>query len=301
MPEITRYRITTSTTAPARLASAAGRFTTWGSPGIQPPDLYWSADFATNGFNQYLEIFPTAGDTNGAVVEGIDYGLCPDPEQPSRQVAYLDNRRGKVRGNQNPRVALECPRNVKPRVRENYLDTYWFGCSFRIDSSFSNYAKDSYWLSIGSPAFGAPFTTTSPMALGVWPTGKPGTVRLVVGNAGDMNVPYDTTITTNQWWTIVTAFRFAYAPVGWMQMWMGQSSDGSNLTPLPIKGDALRVIDTMGAGNNDAWYLSASSTPNSSRLSAYSAPGSTARVLFGHHKIAAGIGSPNYFDLVRKP
>lgn len=22
---------------------------------------------------------------------------------------------------------------------------------------------------------------------------------------------------------------------------------------------------------------------------------------FGHHKIAAGIGSPNYFDLVRKP
>lgn len=298
----TRYRVVTpADTGVRKVLTRDGQLTMYGSPGPRVPDLYWSADYATKAFSQYAYIYPDATDGSGGVKEGTDYGLTTDPDGSGRTVAWFDNYRGLTHGNANPRVAMEAPRNIKPRANGNTLDTYWYGVSFRVDGGFSDYPKDSYWLNVSTAGYGAPYAGTSPMSLGVWPVGVHGKVRLVVGNAGDLNIPYEYQIDTDAWYTIVTQFRFAYSPQGWMRMWIAKSPTGEGLAPLPVKGQNLAPISTMSAGINDGWYSDPSAGVNSSRVATYSAPGSRARVLFGHHKLAAAAGAADFTDLVCRP
>lgn len=302
-----------------RRVRLVGRDIDTGAPTVNPtspdqsgtmPPVYWSADFPTSRFSRYLSVYPYKYDDTKygtGVVEGADYGIAPDPDGSGRQVAWMDNSRGLTHGNSNPRVDAEATRIIKPAAHGNPYGDYWFGHSFRIDGSWSDYAKDSVWLSTITGGFGPPYTTSSPLGFGVWPVGQHGKVRLVLGDAGDLILPYEYQISTDQWYTIVLNYTFHYADMGGrVRGWIAPNMNGDNAQPLPIKGHTTDYcsVDTMGRGINDAWYVDPTNpenVPNSSRAGCYSAPGTRAKVWYGHHKIAGDVVGANWFDLVRQP
>ena len=269
------------------------------------PALWWAADYSNSGATRYRTVYPDASDGRGGIGEGVDYGRVIDPDDPTRCVMRLDNWRGLSRGNSNSRAAFEGPQVIRSAANGNTHDVYWLGVSFRVDRSFSLLpATDgSTWAVITTAAYGPPYVGSPTTGVGLWPTGTPGRLRMMLGVMSDGFLPADTFIDTDTWYTLVMRFRFAYASEGGhMRVWLGRSPDGSGMAELPVKNGGN--IDVMRAGNNDGWHLDpASSHPNSARVECYSAPGTRIAAHYGHHAVASDPALPDDYlrGLVTRP
>lgn len=268
---------------------------------VQNVSLYHSLGVANSYGDIPFGAFPMV--VPNTMEYGIDCGYTDDPRSDvTRQVIWTSSVSAKNWSTPWPRAELRTPFLIKPAYRGNTIDEYWESCSFYYPSTrknpdnslVSNKLADLKWNSLFTPAWGPPYTGSSPMGLQAFARGGIQTFRIndqfnVIDEAS-ATWPYDT------WVQMVVHFKFAYqAKGGFYDMWINAGPGSNNWRRVTFNGGAKRLWwDTLKSGCNDAWTTGASNTPNHSGIGCYGED--MAIVYWGGHKIGTGIASSVALD-----
>lgn len=207
-----------------------------------------------------------------------DIRLVPDPAGSGSVVALFDSHNLRDTGNGYPRADASTP---------HILDIggkFW--TAHRIYIGPEQEMRDDWlqWISLVTPAFGPPYTGSSPLGMAIAPAFLGDTYR----GYNRLQVAGDPSLIGQWQWTFGTWVQIAYhyflSPDGWVEMWWRTDTEGA-WRRIPFQGNASgpQPYATVGPQNSGG--------PNFSQVGVYGTQ--AAQVHHAVHRIGTSLDSIN--------
>lgn len=227
-------------------------------------DIVFDAAYATSGFASYGGRLQPRVPPSNIVEQDTDYGLSIDPAGSGRTVAWYDNSRGLV---VNDVTMPRCQAHTPDIIEDG--GEYWHGFSYCLAPVDGVASGD--WLTLSTPAYGAPYGGASPLGVGV-NYGASG-YYIKMQDFSTRRIYFQ----PGQWVQVVQHFRFAYD--GWVELWYNLGPGPNDWQRLDLGGAYRAYLPTRKPGVNDG-------EPNHATVGMYGTK--SARAYFGTHMIVRG-------------